>query len=275
MSYGFVLTTYNDSDQAVKAYKSLVETLPNNEAYKIVVVDGGSTKDHLKVLSSEIGAVLGPYPDLSQALNVGFYQLLGYQEDNIKNFIENGPSVGSTDYLFWIHTDCRFHDYNWMNKLIWAYKYCWPCIGRLGPATRNIDQSTPDHALRGGNQCPLMFSKEVIHAILEKHGRLYDTRYRRIGGYEDWHNGRELLDLGYGFAIFSLCDVWHQGAGIRFLRDTREDQVYNANQYFDKFNTWLQPGFELDLNAMFPNIREDFEKEFGSRVWYKEPNCGC
>ena len=63
------------------------------------------------------------------------------------------------------------------------------------------------------------------------YGYIYNPEYLKIGAYEDWDNGRRLLELGYGFARCSLIDVWHEGMGTRKNFDTSNDQIYNSNIY--------------------------------------------
>jgi hypothetical protein len=266
MSYGFLLTTFNDGPQAVKMYESLKDSI--NGSYSICVVDGGSDEKNLDLITSNIGAVIGPYKDLSVALNAGYYSLLGYEPDgsNINEFVKTGNA--GVDYIFWIHCDMKFNDINWAEKLIYCYEYCWPMFGRLGPGTRNIDNSTPSVVLRGGNQCPHVMSATFLQTFISKYGYVYNPEYVNCGGYEDWHNGRQILELGSGFGICSLVDVWHEGMGTRKLSDTRLDQINNANVYEKNWGTWNQPGFELDLTELGNNLKMEFEKKF-NKVWYK------
>lgn len=266
--YSFVLTTYNDAERAVESFKSLKETIPPGTQYKVVVVDGGSTQDQLDILKEEIGGVMETqFPDLSEALNAGIYLSLGYYHDNIQSFDDLSKAL--VDHVFWIHTDCKYRDYDWAGKLCWIYDCLFPMFGRLGPATKNIDGSDPNlSVLRGGNQCPLLLGKQVIYEMIKKYGYVYNPNFKNIGGYEDWDCGQRLLQLGYGFGICSLVDVWHEGMGTRKLRNTTPDQVYNGNLYHSIWKTWNQPAFELDLTEIGQKLREDFEKEY-ENVWYK------
>ena len=264
--YSFVLTTYNDAERAIKCFESLKKTIPVDDVYRIVVVDAGSTPDQIKLLEENIGSVIGPHKNLSEALNAGIYLSLGYFPDNIQSFIESGSSA--VDHVFWIHTDCEFPEYDWAGKLCWIYDQLYPLFGRLGPATSNIDGSNPKvSVLRGGNQCPWVFGREAIHAMLSAYGYVYNPEYINIGGYEDWDCGQRLLKLGYGFGICSLVDVWHEGMGTRKLRDTTYDQQYNGGLYNKIWNTWEQPGFELDLTEIGNDLKVKFEEKYKDR-WY-------
>lgn len=268
--YGFLLTTYNDSDQAVKAFNSLKESIPEGEQYAISVVDGGSTEEHIKVIQENIGPIAYTHPDLSSALNGGIYDLLGYQPDgsNIKDFVDTG--VADVEYIIWIHVDMVFHDFNWANKLCFCYEHCWPMLGKIAPGTRNIDGSVPEIPLRGGNSCPWVMSSKFIHEFITQYGFVFDPKYTRCGGYEDWKHNRLCLDMGYGFGICSLVDVYHVGMYSRSLYNSTPHQQYNANVYNDEFHTWEQPGFEVDLTELGQDLRKAFEEKFEDRWYNKE-----
>lgn len=268
--YSFIITTFNDAERASKAFESLKRTIPAGETYRLVVVDAGSTQDQIDILNTNIGSVEGPYKNLSEALNAGIYLSLGYQPDgsNIDEFKASGYS--SVDHVFWIHTDCEFPEYDWAGKLCWCYDQSYPLFGRLGPATSNIDGSDPNvSVLRGGNQCPWVFGKEALHAMIKEYGWVYNPEYINIGGYEDWDCGQRLLKLGYGFGICSLVDVWHEGMGTRKLRDTTVDQIYNGNLYHKLWGKWEQPGFELDLTEIGNRLKTDYEEKYPFR-WYNK-----
>lgn len=270
-NYGFLLTTYNDSDQAVEAYKSLKESIPAGESYQLVIVDGGSKEEHLKVIQSEVGAIDYTHPDLSSGLTGGIYRLLGYNSDgsNIKEFIKSG--ISAVDYIIWIHTDMRFGvDSNFANKLCFCYEYCYPMFGRLAPGTSNIDGSHPDkEVLRLGNNCPWVASAKFFREFIAEHGYVYNPSYIRIGSAEDFDMNMRMSLMGYGFGICSLVDVWHQGAGIRFApgRDTVKDQIYNRGVFEKFWGEFKEPGCQLDLTEINVELRKAFEETFEDR-WY-------
>jgi glycosyltransferase involved in cell wall biosynthesis len=257
--YSFVLTTFNDSERAIRSLESLKKTIPEGTDYRIIIVDGGSNPEGFSKLlgfpdsSGIVNVENNSFKHLSHALNTGIDRAISY----------------GADHVFWIHTDCEYHDYDWAGKLCWVYDNLFPLFGRLGPATRNIDNSDPNSSvLRGGNQCPLVFGKQVIKELKDTYGWVYNPNYVNIGGYEDWDCGQRLLKLGYGFGICSLVDVWHEGMGTRKLRDTTADQQYNGSLYNKLWNTWNQPGFEIDLTQIGDQLKLDFEKQY-DKVWYK------
>lgn len=270
MSYGFLLTTFNDSKQAEEAITTLACTV-GPDPYSLLMVDGGSSPKELDKLQ-ELGPVIGPYPNLSDALNVGIYALMGYNKDNIKEFVKSG--ISKVQHIIWIHTDMRFYDVNWAEKLVWLYGQLYPLVVKLGPGTCNIDNSTPDQPLRTGNQCPWVMSAEFLRLFIERYGYVFNPNYTNIGGYEDWQQMQEIKQMGEGYqvAICSLVDVWHKGAGIRFLRDTKADQEFNSGVY-SAFCHSLglnaeQPAFDQSLftKEMQDKLRKDFERNFSA--WY-------
>ena len=138
----------------------------------------------------------------------------------------------------------------------------------MSPANKNIDNSDPNNSiLRGGNSCPVLLSAEVVKQLCHKYGYIYNPDYVQCGGYEDWDQGRRLQELGYGFGICSLVDVHHIGMGTRAKSDTRKDQVFNADTYHKYWNTWEQPGFELDMTEVGLELRKAFELKYPYR-WY-------
>lgn len=265
--YGFVIPTYFDSEEACKMFDSLVKSIPVNTSFQIAVVDGGSSEEHIKRIQSNIGAISATHQDLSSALNLGHYHLLGSPSGNIKYLVENNAIQCS--HIFCIHPDMKFLDFNWAEKLIFCYDYVYPLIGKMAAGTRNIDNSSPDSPLRGGNSYPTLFGSEVLVKLINKHGYIYCPDYPKCSGHEDWHNNRQLLDLGYGFGICSLTDVHHRGMGSRSMRDTNAEQILGSDIYFNHFNTYNEPGFEIDMTDIGNELKKVFEKEFPER-WYNK-----
>lgn len=258
MKYGFVLTTYNDAEAAVEMFETLSKSIPPDADVELCIVDGGSTPKQLEKIASIQGwDVIHPKKceHLSDALNAGIETILGQ----------------GCEYVYWIHTDMRFNtDFNWAEKLIWCYDYLWPLFGKLGPGTRNIDGSCPSQPLRGGNQCPVLFKRKVLEDLKEKFGYYYCPDYIKCFGREDWCNNQQLLQLGYGFGICSLTDVWHQGMGTRKnYNDVNMEATKNADVYYKMFGTWGEPGFEIDLTEIGKELRVEFEKVF-KETWYNK-----
>lgn len=252
MSYGFLITTYNDAKEAVEMFKSLTASIPASEAYGVIVVDGGSSEEDKKLIQHEIGAIVGEHKDLSSALNIGYDFALR----------------AGIEHIIWLHQDMSFHDLNWAKKLCWCYDHCFPMFGKLCPGTRNIDNSTPDVPLRGGNSCPTLIRSDVVRDLIARDGYVYDPKFLKCYGREDWDQNRRLLELGYGFGICSLVDVFHVGMGTRSRYDSKGQDVINADVYYNKWNMYNEPGFEIDLTEIGKELRESFEKKFDN-YWYK------
>lgn len=255
MSYGFIITTYNDAEQAVEMFNSLKQSIPARDAYSVAVIDGGSTEEQKKLLQHEIGAVETCCPDLSVALNEGYDRLLR----------------AGIDHIIWLHTDCRYHQFDWVNKLIKVYEEVWPLVGRMSPGTSNIDSSIQSvqngEILREANSCPTLMSAKFVKELIDKYGFVYDTSYIGIGGCEDIDLWQRIKAMGYLSCICSLVDVWHHGGGIRFKegRDTRPDQLHNREVYHKKYdqgewNNQLGPNCEFDLSE----INKELLSKFGN-----------
>jgi hypothetical protein len=255
--YGVILTTHNDIDLAEKALTNLIKANEQDHIY-VSLVDGNSKEEELSKLynitkSTPNSIIALDQKNLSDALNKGYTLCL--EQD--------------CPYIFWVHQDMRFPYKNWCKQLIFCYEFCWERIGlaRLGPGTRNIDGSCPSMPLRGGNQCPHVMSATFLKEFKDRWGYIYNPEYINIGGMEDWDMGQRIIQMGYGFGICSLVDVWHEGMGTRKLRDTNADAIYNKNVYYNHWKTWEQPGFEVDMTDLGKELKEAFIKEFG------EQNC--
>jgi len=269
MRYGFIVTTYNDGDDAIRMFDSLKKSIPEGDSYKICIVDGGSTEEERAKITGNIGAIDYTHKDLSSALNGGIYKLLGYQPDgsNIEGFVEN-PESRSVDYIIWIHTDCIFFQHDWTKKLISVYEHVYPLVGRMHPGTSNIDSSIQSlqqgEALRSANSCPVLFGWEIIHELLENDGFVYDPQYIKIGSCEDIDCWQRLHQLGYMSCICSLVDVHHIGAGIRSRTDTNADQIHNRTIYHKRWSdgVWgnqLGPKADYDLSEVNKELMEKFD----------------
>lgn len=264
---GFIFTTYNDSEEVKAAYESFVQSLPTNYSFSVAFTDAGSTDEHLKEIG-KLGSVIGPNIDLSSALNAAIYSLLGFDKTNIENFTD-GSIAGNVDYVFWLHPDMRFWQKEWHTKLIQIYKECWPLVGKLGPGTSNIDGSI-NNLQKGeyiweGNQCPWVMSATVIRDQLMNKGHVFDPRYIRCGGYEDWNLNADLLSLGYAVCITGLADVWHKGMGSRATYDTSPHQRRNAEIFSQIFGSGQQPGGQCDLAEINDRLKVKF-KDFADEV---------
>ncbi len=247
MKYGFVLTTYNDADDAVESIQSLKETIPPNSDYEIVIVDAGSKSEEIsKLRAINAKCLMFPYQHLSEALNAGIDFLL---KRNI-------------DYVFWIHTDCYYFQPNWSEKLIQIYQHCWPLVARLAPGTSNIDGSYDclqrNELLHHSNNCPWVMSKEFLESHKAKYGYYYNPDYINIGGCEDHDMWFRILQDGMFVCVTPLVDVWHKGMGSRSLRDTNSDQLYNREVFHKHWNHDIFPKIDFPLTDFHNSLFEEF-----------------
>jgi len=264
----FILTTFNDGDNALTMYESLLASLPANSNHRLIIVDAGSTEEELKKIG-QIGSVFGTYPHLSDALNAGYSVAMGFQPDG-SNF--DTSLAPANEYMFWIHTDMRFPQYDWANKLIDIYKDCGGLVAKLCPGTHNIDGSTismqKGEVLREGNSCPHLMSAKFLYEFYDKWGCIFNNRYVNIGGFEDHDQWFRLKEMGYIMAICSLVCIYHKGMGTREMRDTNPDQWANRNTFH---NIWgpnaYQPECKVDLtemnselNAKYGHLKDEVEK---------------
>lgn len=258
--YAFVLTTFNDADNAIKAYKSLLDTIPLDSTYKIVVVDAGSRPEERQKLEANFGTVIGPYEHLSDALNAGIYNALGYSHDNIQEFVKTGNT--GCDHVFWIHTDMLFFQWDWARKLINIYEHLWPLVGRLAPGTSNIDntyaQLNQGIGIGHSNNCPWVIGKDYIRNTVAKYGHVYNPAFTKIGGAEDHDTWFRILDDGMFVCVTYLVDVVHKGMGNRGTRDTMQEQIHNREVFHRIWGQNIFPKIDFDLKDVNTELMEKF-----------------
>jgi glycosyltransferase involved in cell wall biosynthesis len=270
---GYLFTTFNDSDQCIKSYKSLIATFPPDTYYGIVIVDGGSTESELQKLKDNIPVeVIGPYKDLSVALNQGIYYLLGYPHNNISEFVKSG--ISRCSHVAWIHCDMAFHMPDTFGKLAQIYDYLYPLVGRLAPGTSNIDNSY-DQLINGiaifqSNNCPWIMGSDFLKEFIEQYGRVYDERYLRCYGVEDIAMWQETNKMGKLVCITGLVDTLHEGMGTRKHYETSNGQLRNREIYHKDwdngvFNNTLGPDCTYDLTEINKDLLEKF-KHFKDEV---------
>lgn len=258
--YGFLLTTYNDADRAIEAFESLKESVPVGESYKIAVVDGGSRPEEIDKINSGIGGIIDSHPDLSMALNLGIYALLGYNSDNIDEFVKTGDT--DCQHIIWCHTDMSFHQKDWARKLIEVYEAYYPLFYKLSPATTCIDGGI--QALQNGeafghsNNCPWVMNSEAIRSVIAKFGNVFNPKYVRIGGVEDHDLWFRILSLGSYVGVTNLVDVAHIGMGTRAKRDTNADQIHNREVFHSIWGGDIYPKIDFDLSEVNKEAMEKF-----------------
>lgn len=266
--YGFLITSFNDAEEIVRAFKSLKTTIPPYTSYKVCIVDGGSRPDQIELLQREIGALaenedssIKVCPDLSVALNTGINRLLGFYESNISEFIE-GKQDGAVDHVVWLHPDQKYYQPDWVGKLCQIYDYLWPLCGRLAPGTSNIDSSLVELnnniAVTHSNNCPWVIGKEYVRKSLQKYGNVYDPRYIKIGACEDHDAWYRMLQDGMFVLRCNLVDVVHKGMWTRSLSDTRADQLHNREVFHSIWGQDIFPKIDFDLTEINNDLMNKF-----------------
>ncbi|WP_078412209.1 glycosyltransferase family 2 protein [Priestia abyssalis] len=224
---GLILTTYNQLEDTKQAIESLEQT--TQIPYSLVIVDNASNDETVSYIRKKGYPIIGNEQQicLSAALNQG-----------LRYFLSN-PAM---QYIGWIHNDMRFYS-NWLERLINLLKTNYK-IGKLAPTSLN--QFGPDDSvfaeqfmeqnknlLHPGNACPWIIPRIVI----EKVG-LFDERFIKCGGYEDWDYNNRILEQGYDVMITKESAVWHPSMGTRKNHDELESARKNAHVYFQKWGTY-------------------------------------
>lgn len=221
---GIVLTTFNFLDKTRACLGSLRRATTHPS--KLLVVDNCSTdgtQDFLRDAGIEtIGN--GAEVSLTCALNQGLRRLLG------------DPDVS---FIAWIHNDMRFFR-GWLENLVRMASR--PEIGKLAPWNVSGDPAQyndewaarfmADHReeFHPGNNCPWIMRKDVV----ERAG-LFDERFIKCGGWEDWDYNNRVLDCGFRVGTTGASVVWHEGMGTRNYVDNRDACQYNASVYAEKW----------------------------------------
>lgn len=243
MVTGLILISYNDMKRLETAHDTLISSVEGH-SYGIMGIDIGSTDGSLEYLQErmftmapkylhEVGHLLiesgirnkEDFRDLSRCLNAGINVFMNHSE---------------IDKIGWIHPDMDFWNEGkgkgWLQA---CEKYLddHPDVAKVAPEI----QPPGPIGERPGNQCPWILKREAIQAMLDKHGRVFDSAFIGCGGFEDWNLNKELMDLGYKVMIASTPVILHEGMGTRKESNTNPDQFHNANIYGQKWGTNQAP----------------------------------
>lgn len=222
---GIILTTYNLLHKTRACLDSLTRT--TRCPHRLVAVDNAShdgTVDFLRARGVET-VVNREDVALSRALNQGIRHLL--QDERVR-------------HVAWVHNDMLFFP-GWLENLV-AILAERPNVGKLSPwnwtgnPAQYDDRSAAEFMVRHrgylepGNGCPWVMPREVVERV-----GLFDERYLRCGGYEDWDYNNRVLDRGYQVAITRASVVWHETMGTRGRIEQREAALHNAALYASKW----------------------------------------
>ncbi len=221
---GILLTTFNFLDKTRACLASLCRATAH--PYRLLVVDNRSTDGTLDFLRrAGVEVIANPEEvSLTRALNQGLTALLG------------DPRV---EFLAWIHNDMLFFR-GWLEGLVSVARR--PEIGKLAPWNVSGDPSqyTDEWAARfmaehreaflPGNNCPWIMRREVVERV-----GLFDERFIKCGGWEDWDYNNRVLDAGYLVGTTGASVVWHEGMGTRNHVDNRDACLHNSVVYAEKW----------------------------------------
>jgi GT2 family glycosyltransferase len=195
-----------------------------------VIIDNASTDGTIQYANQNgYNIVENQQPvSLTAAINQGLNYLL---------------SIPHIRYIGWIHNDMTFYPH-WLQRLV-NYLDIHSHIGKISPESfHNYGLDNEELAERfmmqhqdvcfPGNSCPWIMPRGVI----EKVG-LFDERFIRCGGYEDWDYNNRILGLGYQVMITRRSVVWHPSMGTRKNNDETESGRQNAGVYYQKWGTYL------------------------------------
>lgn len=221
---GVILTTFNFLEKT----RACLESFRRATAcpHRLLAVDNASsdgTPAYLRGLGVEVIANREEV-SLTRALNQGMARLLA------------DPAVR---YICWIHNDMRFFP-GWLENL--ARVADRPEMGKVAPWNVSGDPAQYDDAWAErfmaehreefipGNNCPWIMRREVVRQV-----GLFDERFIRCGGWEDWDYNNRVLDAGYLVGTTGASVVWHEGMGTRSHVDNRDACAHNASVYVEKW----------------------------------------
>ncbi|MEJ8545131.1 glycosyltransferase family 2 protein [Brevibacillus borstelensis] len=221
---GLMLTTYNQLEDTKHTLQSLRQN--TSHPYRLVIVDNASTDGTVAYLKENgYRLVENEQPvSLTEALNQGITYFLA------------DPEI---THIGWIHNDMEFYP-KWLERLI-DFLQDKKDIGKLAPVSLHLfgpnDPQFAEEFMASnsgvsypGNTCPWIMPREVI----EKVG-LFDERFVKCGGYEDWDYNNRILEAGYNVLITQGSTVWHPAMGTRKNHDESESSGKNAELYFRKW----------------------------------------
>ncbi len=221
---GIFLTTFNFIDKTRACLESLIRTVGKN--VRLLVMDNASndgTKEYVHSIGLEFLANPAPV-GLATALNQGMRHLLADRR---------------ITHVCWIHNDMLFFK-GWLEGLIEVAAQ--PDIGKLAPWNVAGDPSQysdewAERFMEGhrnefipGNNCPWIMRRDVV----EKVG-LFDERYIKCGGHEDWDYNNRVIDTGFKVGTTGASVVWHEGMGTRRHIDNSDACIINACVYASKW----------------------------------------
>jgi hypothetical protein len=247
---GLFMPVYKCKDLMVKSIKSLVNTMPENYPFGLVVIDGDSGDGTVQWCRENGIVCVGKHtPDwqwdtsglCKETPNACIQTLLGNWKTDTKEFGYGGRYT----HIGWLHSDMEFPDTGWLGKLVSMYDEH-PEFGILGPQTDQYIGMKEE--FREGNVAPFIISVDKLKQHYEHHGWFYPPQMWFCVGYCDWAMHHRFMKLGYKSMIARDIFVKHPMMGTREMiyrtdrtvrdRAFRENQQYYEQHYRTLNDPW-------------------------------------
>lgn len=148
--------------------------------------------------------------DLTKSLNMGIVNLLDKED------------IG---FIGWVHSDMLFTP-SWLGILVNTMTTHQE-IGKLSAFNNRDREPDTTELYEGDEQCYL-----VRRGVFQRIG-LFDERFLRCGGYEDWDLSNRIREEGFKVMIDPNSIVWHEGTYTR--RQTEQTFFEQMNKtYYEK-----------------------------------------
>lgn len=246
---GMFMPVYKCKDLVINSITSLVNTMPENYPFGLIVVDGGGGDGTVQWCRENGIVCVGQHTPgwkwktnglCFETPNASIETLLGPWEADRKEYVRGH----SYSHICWLHSDMEFPEIDWLGKLVEVYDQH-PEFGILGPMT---DQylNMPEE-FREGNVAPFVISTEKMAKHHAKYGWFYPPEMYFCVGYCDWAMHHRFMSFGWKSMIYRDIFVKHPMMGTReiiYRTDRSErDRAWDHNQkyYKDTYKTLNDP----------------------------------
>lgn len=248
---GIFLPVLKSRHLLVKAYNSLVDSMPDGYPFGIIVVDGGSGDGTVEWCNNNNVPCYGNHMPKDQwrwqtsglckeTPNACIEALLGKWLPNQQRF-EREDRYG---YVCWLHADMTFPQVGWLGRLVEIYEKT-PNVGILGPQT---DQYLGmHHEMQEGNVAPFIISVAKLKEHYIKYGWFYPPEMWFCVGYCDWAMHARFMSMGYKSLVAREVLVGHPMMGTREILYKTErgprDRAWEENKryYREHYKTVNDP----------------------------------
>ena len=235
---GIITVTFNDLHLSQQMYPSLAASMPVDEPYALVCVDGGSTDGSVDFWQSKC-SVFGPHdPDILRTF--------GRTPEQMQSFaacLNLGIEyLEECDHIVQVHPDMTFPQPGWANKMA-QYLDEHPDVGRV--ASEQCVNATIEEVMarpeRPGNNPCMMISGATIKKLKRKYDYVYDEGFLLACGGEDWDINFRIIKLGLRVMITPTAAIRHPGMLSRKRSGIDKETAHNMRHYFKKWGTYQPP----------------------------------